>query len=296
MNEKCIGPRHRLILQPPISRAKLLRMIFRLRVPRAPLSYFVENLWFYQDLEVDHTKEKLLPDASMELIIDLGVGPKKLYDHSNLSRSTGYNRCWISGMQREYLVIGTERGSSMMGAHFRTGGAAPFFGFPLSELASSVVELDLLWKREILSVREQLLEAPTIDGKFDILEGYLLTKAQSRLEPDKTIAVALRTLRSWPVLPLRDLASNLGVSHKQLIARFDCRVGLTPKQVSRLFRFRGCLDAAYKAPDPDWSDIAADCGYYDQAHMIHEFQEFAGMTPAQYRRNRTEYPQYIVVE
>ena len=41
-------------------------MIFRLRVPRAPLSYFVENLWFYEDLEADHTKEKLLPDASVE--------------------------------------------------------------------------------------------------------------------------------------------------------------------------------------------------------------------------------------
>jgi AraC-like DNA-binding protein len=73
-------------------------------------------------------------------------------------------------------------------------------------------------------------------------------------------------------------------------------VGLTPKQVSRLFRFRGCLEAAHKAPDPDWGDIAADCGYYDQAHMIHEFQEFAGMTPAQYRRNRTEYPHYVYVE
>ncbi|MGA8213173.1 MAG: DUF6597 domain-containing transcriptional factor [Candidatus Sulfotelmatobacter sp.] len=53
-------------------------MIFRLRVPRAPLSYFVENLWFYQDLEADHTKEKLLPDASVELIVDLSEGPKKL--------------------------------------------------------------------------------------------------------------------------------------------------------------------------------------------------------------------------
>jgi AraC-like DNA-binding protein len=270
-------------------------MIYRLRVPQPPLSYFVENLWFYQDLEVDHTKEKLLPDASMELIIDLGEGPKKLYDH-NLSRYRGYNHCWISGMQREYLVIGTERGSSMMGAHFRTGGAAPFFGFPLSELASSVVELDLIWKQEILTVRERLLEATTIDEKFDLLETYLLAKARSRLQPDKTISAALRTLRSWPVLPLRELASNLGVSHKQLIARFDCRVGLTPKQVSRLFRFRASLDAAYKAADPDWCDIAADCGYFDQAHMIHEFQEFAGMTPAQYRRNRTEYPHYVAVE
>jgi AraC-like DNA-binding protein len=271
-------------------------MIFRVRVPGAPLSYFVENLWFYQDLEVDHCKEKLLPDASMELIIDLSEGPKKLYDRRDRTTFTGYNRCWVNGMQRQYLIIGTEPGSSMMGAHFRTGGAAPFFGFPLSELAGHVVELDLIWKREILALREQLLEAPGIDAKFDLLEGYLIAKAQSRLAPDTTIAAALHTLRAWPVMPVRELATRLGLSHKQMISRFDCRVGLTPKQTSRILRFRQALGVAYHASSTDWSDLAAGCGYYDQAHMIHDFQEFAGMTPAEYRRNRTEYPNYIYVE
>jgi AraC-like DNA-binding protein len=270
-------------------------VIYRLRVPRPPLSNFVENLWFYKDLEVDHNKEKLLPDASMELIIDLSEGAKKLYDRRDTRQFTGYNRCWINGMQRQYLVIGTEPGSSMMGAHFRTGGAAPFFGFPLAELTSQVIELDLIWKREILALREQLLEAETIDAKFDLLEAYLIEKAQSRLEPDRTIAAALNTLRSWPVMSLKDLAARLGLSHKQMIARFDCRVGLTPKQTSRILRFRNALDTAYKATDLEWSTVAADCGYFDQAHMIHEFQEFAGMTPAEYRRNRTEYPNYVYV-
>ena len=271
-------------------------MIYRLRVPGPPLSYFVENLWYYRDLETDHAKEKLLPDASMELIIDLGEGEKKLYDRNDTTRYTGFNRCWVSGMQRRYIVIGAEQGASMIGAHFRTGGAAPFFGFPMSELASSVVELDLIWKREILSLREQLLEAESVESKFDLLEAYLIGKAQARLDPDKTISAALNRLRSWPVMPLRDLASHLGLTHKQMISRFDVRVGLTPKQVSRLFRFRSSLEVAYRSPSPDWSDVAADCGYYDQAHMIHEFQEFAGMTPEEYRRRRTTYPHYVSLD
>jgi len=271
-------------------------MIYRLRVPQAPLSYFVENLWFYRDLEVDHTKEKLLPDAAVELIIDLGEGAKKLYDRRDTLRYNGYQRCWISGMQREYIVIGAEKGASMMGVHFRTGGAAPFFGFPISELTGNVVELDLIWKREILSLREQLLEAASIEAKFDLLEAYLIGKAQSRLEPDRTISAALATLQSWPVIPLRELACRLGVSHKQMIARFDCRVGLTPKFTSRILRFRNSLASAHGVSEPDWSDLAAKYGYYDQAHLIHEFQEFAGMTPSQYHTNRTLYPHYIAVE
>src|ERR1022692_501639 len=264
-------------------------MIFRLRVPRAPLSHFVENLWFYQDLEANHTKEKLLPDASVELIIDLSEGPKKLYPRQDTLSYTGYHRCWISGMQRRYIVIGVEKGSSMMGVHFRTGGAAPFLGFPISELTGNVVEMDLIWKREILSLREQLLEAEGPDAKFDLLEAYLVGKAQSLLEPDKTISAALATLHSWPVIPLRQLASQLGVSHKQMIARFDCCVGLTPKLTSRVLRFRKSLATACSLTTPDWSDLAVTCGYYDQAHFIHEFQQFAGMTPSDYHRNHSEY-------
>ena len=96
-------------------------MIYLTRVPAAPLSHFVELLWFYESLETDHAKEKLLPDASMELIIDLGDGPKKLYDSRDLERFSVYNRCWVSGMQRQFIVLGVEQGSSMMGAHFRAG-------------------------------------------------------------------------------------------------------------------------------------------------------------------------------
>jgi hypothetical protein len=75
-------------------------MTYRVRIPHPPLSHFVENLWFYQDLVAGHRREKLLPAASMELTIDLRGGPKKLYDRDEHSRHAAYTRCWISGMQR----------------------------------------------------------------------------------------------------------------------------------------------------------------------------------------------------
>jgi len=273
-------------------------MLFRLRTPPPPLSHFVENLWFYQDLEVNHSKERLLPDGAMELIIDLTESPKKLYSSRDTARYTHYRRCWISGMHREFLVIGAERGSSMLGARFRTGGAAPFFGFPLSELSGTVVELDLIWKREILALRERLLEAPSIDAKFQLLEGYLLRKAESRIEPDRAVHAALGRLRTWPVLSLKGLAAELGLSQKEMISRFDARVGFTPKVVSRLFRFQKALLAVHGAGNKpvDWSDLAVECGYYDQSHFIHEFQEFSGVTPTVYAAHRTEYPFYLYLD
>ena len=45
-----------------------------------------------------------------------------------------------------------------------------------------------------------------------------------------------------------------------------------------------------------WPDLAVDCGYYDQAHLIHEFQQLAGLTPAAYVKNRTEFPLYVALD
>lgn len=273
-------------------------MIFRSRTPAPPLARFVENLWYYRDLEVNHTKERLLPDGAMELIIDLTESPKRLYDSRDTRRYTHVRRGWISGMHRESIVIGAEPGSSMIGARFRTGGAAPFFGFPLSELRGAVVELDLIWKREILALRERLLAVAGAEARFAVFERFLLAKAAWRLEPDRAVEAALGRLRTWPVMSLKGLAADLGLSQKQMISRFDARVGLTPKLVSRLFRFQKAVLAVHRAGSAqvDWSDLALDCGYYDQPHFIHEFQEFAGVTPSVYAAGRTEYPFYLYLD
>ena len=168
-------------------------MIFRQCQPCAPLSKFIDGYWFYEDLAVDHTKEKLLPNGAIELIIDLSPSPKKLYHPLDLTRFTTYRRAWISGLQRRYIVIGAERGSSMMGVHFRTGGAAPFFGFPISELTASVIELDLIWKREVYGLRDRLLDEP--DMPEHVLA--ILTKAARR--PPVGCAVAVCGARSSTV-------------------------------------------------------------------------------------------------
>lgn len=273
-------------------------MLLCSRCPAPPLDRLVEELWYFEDLETPHLRERRLPDAGMGLIIDLGESPKKLYDRDDLSRCTNYRRAWISGMQRRYIVIGSEPGSSLIGARLRTGAAAALFNFPLSELSGSVVELDLLWKQEILTLRQRLLEAEGAEARFDLLEAFLRTRLRTTPRPDRAVHAALARLRSWPVLRLKGLAAELGLTQRQMIARFDAQVGLTPKVVSRLFRFHKALVTVHgaEADAVDWAALAVDCGYFDQAHLIHEFREFAGVTPAAYAAARTPYPFYLYLD
>jgi len=63
---------------------------------------------------------------------------------------------------------------------------------------------------------------------------------------------------------------------------------MRPKLFCRVQRFQRALDFVRKAPAPDWADIAAACGYFDQSHLIHDFQAFSGLSPTEYHRQRSE--------
>lgn len=268
-------------------------MIYRAYQPPPPLAYFVEGFWYYEGHTAGHPKDKLLPNGAMEMIIDLTEVPKKLYSSDHSGRFTTFRNCWISGMQDRFLIIGNEPNSSMMGARFRTGGAFPFFGFPMSELSADVVPLEDVWKCAALRLREQLLEQRQVEGKFAVLERFLLERARHRLAADGAVRFSLHEIARPSACSVRDLADRTGLSQKGLIARFDKVVGLTPKVVSRIFRFQRVLQTVGHRDAIEWTPLALDCGYYDQAHFNHDFREFSGITPGEYLHSRGEYPNWL---
>lgn len=272
-------------------------MIFHRLVPAPPLNAFVEYLWLYDDFAPSHGREKLLPNGAMELIIDLRDHPKRKWDCRDLVHGTPYRKAWLSGMHTEYIVIEASPGS-MMGVHFRPAGAWPFFGSPLGEFANQVVELDEVVGVEAASLRDRLLEEPTATQKLRLLEQWLLARGGERLYPDRTVHYALQQMLSLPMrLLIRDLAAKIGISQKHLIHLFDQQVGVRPKQLDRILRFNRVLNmiTRWKPREMDWAAIALDCGYYDQSHLIHDFEAFSGMTPSAYlaQSATSEYPDYV---
>ena len=74
------------------------------------------------------------------------------------------------------------------------------------------------------------------------------------------------------------IAERIGWSRKHLARRFTDEIGLGPKSVSRIVRLSRAIVAARTGSD-GWADIAADCGYADQAHLVREFRALAGTSP-----------------
>jgi transcriptional regulator GlxA family with amidase domain len=91
-----------------------------------------------------------------------------------------------------------------------------------------------------------------------------------------------RLVRSAGAVPIGSLARDVGWSHKHLIRRFMQQVGLTPKTAARLLRFEHVWRGLSDATPAHWDRIAADGGYADQSHLIRDFREFTGATPADF--------------
>lgn len=269
-------------------------MQYLTHIPPAPLCWFVEWFFFYEGYAPPHTREKRLPDGVVELIINLTENPKWLFDSENNKPATPFQRCWISGQQKNFLLIDVAGETSMMGIRFKAGGAHPFFKFPMSELRDQVVELDQVWGRQAHFIQEKLVEAASPELKFQLLENFLIEQASRELAPNPFIEFAVKALySSTEDLSIKMLTEKTGISHKHLIRTFDKVMGIKPKLLARIFKFQKAIHLLELGKPVKWTDLAYECGYFDQAHFIKEFQHFSGINPTAYFDNRGEYMNYL---
>lgn len=263
-------------------------MVYCTHIPAAPLSQFVDWFWFFEGLEVTHRRERVLPDGSAELIINLDDSRRKLFDREQPHRFQTFHRSWISGARSDYILIDVLPQASMVGVQFKPGGLAPFLKMPAEELTGRVIELDTVWGCDAAGLRNQLLEARGPKAKFRVLEKFLLRCAVWPLATHPAVAHALWELRrDTSAVRVQQVADSLGFSHKHFIELFRNAVGLTPKRYCRVRRFQHTLAQIESHRAVDWAQVAYAAGYYDQAHFAHDFKAFSGLTPSEYltRRN-----------
>jgi len=258
-------------------------MLFRTHIPSAPLSRFVDMFWFYSGQGPAHRRERVLPDGTTELVINLDDVARKRFDRHDPRRYQSVRRAWISGAQPEFMLIDVLPRATMIGVHFKAGGLAPFVKMPVAELSGELVELDVLWGGAADDLRDALLEAPTVETKFALLESLLVQRVRRPLPLAPTMEAAVRWFTDDPTGPTMEaVAERLGMSHKHFIHRFRAEVGLGPKRFCRIRRFQRALGDIQARREVDWTDVACASGYYDQAHLIHDFRAFSGLTPAVY--------------
>jgi AraC-like DNA-binding protein len=255
-------------------------MSFSVYSPRPPLGEFVELIWFYKRDMGRHPKERLLPTGTMELVVGLD---------DNGFRPT------VCGVFSKPFEIETAHPTTVVGVHFKPGGAFPFLGVPASDLHDLRLELEQLWGSHAVALHEQLLAAESTGLRFRILEHALAQSLRRSATRHPAVSFALREFHASPARAVGDVTNDVGLSRRRFIQLFSEQVGLTPKLFCRIVRFQSALQMISGSQHIRWAEIAQACGFYDQAHLIAEFQEFSGLTPSAYLVRRGPHLNHVPI-
>ncbi|HJQ37647.1 MAG TPA: DUF6597 domain-containing transcriptional factor [Thermoanaerobaculia bacterium] len=260
-------------------------MTYREIAPTAALRPWVECFWTRgggQAILPVPVPVNILPDGCADLVFELTRGD-----------------AMAVGTMTKPLVLPAGARGDFFGVRFRPGRAAAFLRLPLAEITDARVPLQDVWK--------------SWSGEISIpaIESELMR----RLRPDRDARVDAAIERiTAGAGRVDDIARHIGISRQHLARQFQQHVGVSPKTFARVMRFRrllaDCRNAgvfagwpgAVSAPNgggtppdqpprrrrsddqrDDWAARAARHGYYDQSHLIADFRELAGTTPAAFR-------------
>lgn len=267
-------------------------MIYLSRRPAPPLDAAVSAVWYVKSAPRPFGYERVLPKGRAQLVVNLKEDRTRTYDErGGCIVAPG---AVVSGLGPRFEIIDTDEQEHVVGVVFRSGGTAGFFRDSAWAMRGRDVPLEALWGvTGTALLREALLEAATPEAALDVLE-RALTNARLDRGSHPAVAFALARFHQQPDVARVDAVTHaIGMSAKRFTERFKAEVGLTPKQYCRLQRFQRAVAAAHADDAVDWSDVALACGYFDQAHFIHDFREFSGLTPGAYRRGRTVFPNHV---
>jgi AraC-like DNA-binding protein len=231
-------------------------MRYREFAPGGAASQFVECYWELEDSEPGAV-QRVVPDGRPELILNFAQPFETLLDGAWQAQP----RAFLAGQITGPLLLRAPGPSHIVGVRLRPSGVGRLLGIPAQELTGRSIALDELG-----------LEA--LAGRADLraIEQELLRRQSG--EPDALVDEAVRLLSG--TTDVARVAERMGVSSRQLERRFKVQVGMPPKLFGRIRRFQ----RVFPAKDAGWVAAAAECGYYDQAHLIRDFRDFAGEAPA----------------
>ena len=267
------------------------------RAPGKDLAPFVRSLWFVRGAPV-RRYERILPQAVAHLIVNLS-DPYRLLTRGGSAVGQPFSGAFLSGLQREYLVIENPDTLWQCGAELTPAGVAAFTTTPLRALTDTVQDAGpiLPWSHEW---RGRMQATGTADDALEVLQQLLRSVRRPEFEIDARVERVVSRLDGDPDIPIAALAAELELSSGGLAALVRRGIGTTPKAYADLARFVGFLRRIPFDDVPRWGDLVAASGYYDQAHFIRSFKRYAGVTPSQYldgiREFGAEYPSFLPVE
>ena len=222
---------------------------------------------------------RILPDGCIDIVLEFN-GPADEPESAMV----------VGTMTKALVLDATASPECFVGVRFRPGKAAAFLNLPASEVTDLRLSLDDVW-RDAPDVREAMAASSTAIARVRALERVLLSRLTAEADATgRDIDEAVRRIiDAGGSLGITRLAPSLGVTRQHLARRFSQLVGVSPKTFARIVRLSRVVERVRAVPPSEsvnWSMLALELGYYDQSHLVDEFREMTGVSPAAWRESK----------
>ncbi len=230
----------------------------------------------FEERSTGPVRTRELPTAEVVVIVDFGAG----WGVEQAGAAPARHGSFLAGLDDGPATVEHDGFARCVQIDVTPRGARALLGLPLEELARRVVALEDVLGAEAGRLAERFAETDGSHARFERLDRLLLARAADAepLRPDVTWAWR-RLVETGGGVRVGALAHELGCSRRHLTGRFRAELGLPPKTLARILRFRRAAELL-GGSDARLAEIAAACGYADQAHFNRDFRAFAGTTPS----------------
>jgi AraC-like DNA-binding protein len=245
----------------------------RPHLPQGLVGYRHEQVGFAAWLEPPRPEVTLMIDLEGEISADGSPLPS----------------AWVGGLSPRRTIVGVAGRYGAVDLKLSPVAARAVLGMDLAALEGGCVPLGDALGAAGDRLADELCGARDWDARFDVVERWLLRRLADGPPVDPVVARAFELLAAHQGrIRIGALCRSLDVSPRHLTRRFGAQVGLSPKTVARQLRFAAVRRRLETAGTDEWSwpEVALAAGYFDQAHLIRDFRELAGVTPTEFLARR----------
>jgi AraC-like DNA-binding protein len=232
----------------------------------ADLTHFIEHYWVVRwDLrgQEPHLQENL-PHPSVHLVFER--------DNSRI----------VGVMKGRFSVLLREQGA-VFGVKFRPGAYYPFLKKPVSSITNRTVPFQEAFGASSQLLEQQLFAQETVEQMIPLAESFMRERLpEPDIQVDFINTIIQYVISNRSIVKVEDIVSHFPIQMRQLQLLFRQYVGISPKWIIQRYRLHEAVEKMTNREIPDWSRLALDLGYYDQAHFIKDFKSIVGKSPEEY--------------
>jgi AraC-like DNA-binding protein len=245
--------------------------------PRADLSGIINCLWTF-DGDDAAANQPVVPDGRCELVVHCGE-PYREY-LTNSAVTVRQSPILFAGQVTQPLTLRASGPVSVIAVRFNPCGAWPFLATSLQAFTDRRVDLTKLFGEEALHLQLRI-KAAAKEHRLDIAQQFVADRvAAAAGRHDPVVERCVSLIYENKSASIASVRQRAGLSARTLQRKFSTVVGVPPRTLAAIVRFRRVFEALQQSNAANWTEAAHASGYYDLSQLDRDFRRFTGLPPS----------------